>query len=298
VPTAVVPRHAYLPLPGGSAGATVTVEPLLCGEVQAPPAFFDRPHGRLWLLRALAVPLSRWSWVPIPAFLVRHPQAGPILIDTGFHPSVAADPKRNLGQLAGRFQRTRMDHDQAVTVQLGRRGLGPADIRMVVMTHLHFDHASAVSEFPDATFVVDRAEWDAASDGGVRQGYNTRHFDHAFDWRVIDFASREVDSFASFGRAVDLLGDGSVRLLSTPGHTHGHMSVLLQLRERELLLCGDAIYSLDSLGADLEPLFCEDRHLYVRSRGEIRRYAEQTPEAVIVPGHDPQTWPRLEPSYA
>jgi glyoxylase-like metal-dependent hydrolase (beta-lactamase superfamily II) len=233
----------------------------------------------------------------VPAFLVRHPAAGALLIDTGFHPSVAADPKRNLGPVAGRVQRIRMDERQAVARQLEQRQIAPRTIKLVVMTHLHFDHASAISEFPEAVFLVDRREWDAASHGGVREGYNPRHFDHAFEWRALDFDSREIDSFASFGRAADLFGDGSVRILSTPGHTLGHVSVLLRLRDRELLIAGDAIYSRASLKEDLEPLFCADRHLYRRSRAELRRYVDATPSAVVVPGHDPDAWPTLATRY-
>ena len=296
--TAVEPRPAQLPLSGGSEAATVTVEPLLCGEGNAPPTFFDRPTGPLWALRAVLAARSGWHWLPVPAFLVRHPSAGAILIDTGFHTTVASDPTQNLGQIAGRVQRIRMVRDQAACDQLERRGCPPSAVALVLMTHLHFDHASAISELGGATFVLDRAEWDAAAKGGLRQGYNTRHFDHAFDWQAIDFEGPQIESFASFGRTADLLGDGSVRLLSTPGHTLGHISVLLRLSAgREILLCGDAIYSRDSLTQDLAPLFCADDPLYRRSRAEIRRYAEQTPSAVIVPGHDPNVWPELAPRY-
>jgi glyoxylase-like metal-dependent hydrolase (beta-lactamase superfamily II) len=291
-------RPAELPLPGGRDGATVSVEPLLCGEVMAPPAFYDRKDGRLARERALLAPRSRWFWVPIQAFLIRHPGAGAVLVDTGLHPSVAVDPKRNLGQINGRVLRIRMDHDQALEFQLAARSLTPADVRVVVMTHLHYDHASGVSEFPAATFLVDAVEWRHATHEGLLHGYHQRHFDHAFDWRAIDFEARAVDSFASFGRGVDVFGDGSVRLVSTPGHTFGHMSVLARLRDRELLITADAMYSRASLTDDLHPLFYEDLHVYRRSLDEIRRYVEQTPTAVVIPGHDPESWPAMAREFA
>ena len=103
-----------------------------------------------------------------------------------------------------------------------------------------------------------------------------------------------MDSFASFGRTIDLFGDGSVRLLSTPGHTRGHMSVLLRLRSgRELLLTGDAAYARATIEQELVPLFCDDVHRYLRSLREIRRYLEQTPSALVVCGHDPESWPQV-----
>lgn len=291
-------RSAQLPLPGGKDGATVSVEPLLCGEIKAPPGFHDHTPGRLARERGLLARRSKWFWVPIQAFLILHPGAGAMLVDTGFHPSVAVDPKRNLGQLNGRVQTIRMEHDQAIEFQLEARGLKPADVRVVVLTHLHYDHASGVVEFPDATFIVDAVEWRHATSEGLTHGYYSRHFDHAFDWRSIDFDAREVNSFASFGRAVDLFGDGSVRLLSTPGHTYGHMSVLARLRDdHELLITADAMYARRSLTHDDTPLFYEDLHLYRRSLQEIRRYVEQTPSAIVIPGHDPETWPTLKPRY-
>jgi N-acyl homoserine lactone hydrolase len=296
VGASVDPRPVQLPLPGGRDDATVALHPLLSAEQLVPPALFDRPAGRLRLLRSLARRSDR-VWIPIPAFLVLHPGAGPVLIDTGFHPSVASDPTENLGPVLGRLSPIRMETEQAVSRRLADHHLRPQDITTVVMTHLHNDHASAVVEFGDSTFVVDVREWRAGHHGGARQGYRARHFDHAFDWRTVDFDADQIGSFASFGRAVDLFGDGSVRLLSTPGHSAGHLSVLLRLAQREVLLCGDAIYTLESLTRDWRPLVCADVHLYRRSRDEIRRFAEQTPTALVLPGHDATVWAELDPVY-
>ena len=100
------------PLPQGSAtGATVTVEPLLGGEVQSPRAFFENPGGRLATMRMLGVgtPRSKWVWAPVPAFLITHPTAGPILVDTAFHGSVSAKPAANLGRVMARASRARVE---------------------------------------------------------------------------------------------------------------------------------------------------------------------------------------------
>jgi glyoxylase-like metal-dependent hydrolase (beta-lactamase superfamily II) len=289
------PRPARLPLPGGRDGATVRVWPLLTGEMLAPPDFCERPSGPLGVPRGFLARRSRWRWVPIPAFLVEHPGAGRILVDTGLHPSVAHDPAENLGRLNHALLTFRVEQGQAVSAQLRAMGTEPGEIGLVVMTHLHYDHASAVVEFPDATFVVDRREWHAVSNGGTAKGYRARLVDHAFDWRTLDFDDDAVDSFATFGRAIDLLGDGSIRLLSTPGHTAGHVSVLLRLEGRELLLTADAAYARRTIDEQLLPLIVGDEHLYRRSLKEIRGYVERTPDAVVVCGHDPDEWARLPP---
>jgi glyoxylase-like metal-dependent hydrolase (beta-lactamase superfamily II) len=293
-------KDISLPLPGGSEGATVRVHPLLCAEQPAPPAIFQRPGGPLGLLRGLGlhIPRSRWVTLPIVAFLVEHPTAGAILVDTAFHESVAHDKRDNLGALAAALYDVHMTPQQAVPHQARERGVDPNDIGHVVMTHLHYDHASGISQFPGATFVVARREWDFASEHGALHGIRQSHFDHAFDWRAIDFDLDDgVESHSAFARTVDLFGDGSVRLCFTPGHTLGHMSVLLRLRDRDLLLCGDAAYTRRAIDERPIPLFVEDEHLYLRSLAEIARHLEQAPDTVVIPGHDPDVWPTLDPLY-
>jgi glyoxylase-like metal-dependent hydrolase (beta-lactamase superfamily II) len=291
-------QPATLPLPGGRDGATVRLHPLLAGELRAPPGFLERPAGRLAAARMFVGSRSSWIWCPIPAFLVEHPGAGPILVDTGLHPSVAVDPARNFDRIWKQLLTFRFSPEQGLREQLLARGIGHHDIGVVVMTHLHYDHASGVSEFPDARFVVSRSEWDAAAHGPARRnGYVRSQFDYPFDWRTIDYDEAGVDSYETFGRAVDLFGDGSVRLLSTPGHTAGHQSVLLRLADREALLTADAAYLERTITDDAAPLIVQDRHRFVRSLGEIRRWVGQAPDALVITGHDREQWPRLEPVY-
>ena len=294
------PKRASLPLPGGSEGAGVVVTPMRTGEILAPPHFWQRPSGPLSTLRGSGIltPRSKWTWVPIPCFLVEHPTVGPFLVDTGLHRAAGESVRRAYGTRAAAVFRIRMDEGADVTDRLLARGLDPLGIDLVVMTHMHYDHTGSVEAFPRSTFVVDEREWEAAIHGGFLQGYRRKLFDHGYDWRTIDFGSSQVDSFASFGRAVDLFGDGSVRLLATPGHTKGHMSVLLRLRSgRELLLTADASYTRRTIDEELVPLFCDDVHRYMRSLREIRRYLELTPTALVVCGHDPESWPQVRERY-
>lgn len=299
--TAAEPRPVELPLPGGRDGATVKLHPLLSGHSLAPPAYLHREDGRMRDLHVLGVgvPKDDYVQIPIVAFLVEHPSAGPILIDTGLHSSAAVDPKKNLGRVGARLLGgLEMEQADAVAAQLRRRGIDHGDVRLVVMTHLHFDHASAMAEFPEATFVFTKAEWEAAIEPrGWARGYRQQQFDHAFDYRLIDFEGSDVDSYATFGRSVDLLGDGSIRAVYTPGHTHGHMSIVLRLSEREALVAGDAIYTVKTLGDGTMPWRTEDEHLFRRSLKEIQLYRDTHPDALIVPGHDMPYWRTLAPVY-
>jgi N-acyl homoserine lactone hydrolase len=312
--TAAEPRPAELPLPGGRQGATVRLQPLLCGRAMAPRAALLREPGRLAWRRALGLGVKRDDWVPIPiqAFLVEHPGAGPLLIDTGLHASVAVKPAESFGRVTLlAFRELEMDAGQALPAQLRERDIEPAEVGTVVMTHLHVDHASGISELPEATFVLSRAEWDAATSQGRMHGYVKRQFDHAFDYRLRDFdgavregagsartgAISEPGSFSGFARSFDLFGDGSVRAVYTPGHTLGHMSVVLRTAAGEVLVAGDAIYLRRTLDDGHLPFRTEDEHLFRRSLREIRQYVQETPDALVIPGHDWEAWQELDAAY-
>ena len=298
--TAAEPRPAELPLSGGQEGARVRLHPLLTGQMKGPEAWFLREEGRFAWRRAFGLGVKRDEWltVPVPAYLVEHPRVGKILIDTGFHPSVAVKPKENLGRLAlFTFKDLQMKSEQALPAQLRERGIDPSEVKVVLMTHLHIDHASAISEFPGATFVVSAAEWAAATSHGQFHGYARRQFDHGFEYRLLDFEGAGAESFAGFARSFDLFGDGSVRTVYTPGHTLGHMSVVLRTARGEVLVAADAVYLRRTLEDTHLPYRTADEHLFRRSLREIRQYATETPDALIIPGHDWDAWQQLEPVY-
>jgi N-acyl homoserine lactone hydrolase len=285
------PRRADLPLTGGRPGASVRVHPLQTARMKAMPDFYSRPPGRLGLLRGLGlhVPRSRWFWVPIPAFLVEHPQVGPILVDTGLHERVATDVGAALGRAAKLAFTIDMQPAWAAPAQLRERGVDPADVRLVVMTHLHYDHASGLAAFPQATIVVDEREWAAARHGTILQGYLGRLFPPRNDWRLLPGDTDEID----------LLGDGSIRLLSTPGHSEGHRSVVLRLGGgRELLLTGDAAYARRTIDEGLTPTLTWRDDVYRRSLQRVQEWVTAHPGAPVIPGHDAETWATLDALYA
>ena len=186
-----------------------------------------------------------------PAFLVEHPGVGPILIDTGFHPSVAVDPKQNLGARVGRLYSIDMKPEQAIAAQLReQKGIEPSDVRVAIMTHLHMDHASAISEFTVRDLRARRgrvARVPRAARCAQRLRAQARS-QHAVEYREVALRQPARSTRTrTFGRSFDLFGDGSVRLVYTPGHTHGHQSVILRLKDREALVAGDAIYFLRTL---------------------------------------------------
>src|SRR5436190_1207666 len=292
------PKWLHEPLPGGDPKATVAVEPLSGGEVRWPLEAMEAPGGPLEGLKAtgLLTPRSKWLWVPCPAFLITHPTAGQVLVDTSLHPSIAAKPSENFGRIAARAAQPRVESGNDLLAQLRAHDADPKSIRLIVMTHLHMDHASGISGFPSSTFILSDAEWQAATTGSrpLLRGYRPEHYDFAFDYRLIDFNHAVVESYSTFGRTFDLFGDGSVRLAFTPGHTRGHMCVILRLRDRDFVIAGDAVYTVNQLEGGPKQPRPQDPHLWRRSLQELQLFHRQYPQAVIVAGHDTPNWSELQ----
>jgi N-acyl homoserine lactone hydrolase len=302
---------AQLPLPGGSEGATVSIQPLLCGEIRGPSGWFEAQPGLGGTLRALGVgvPKDELIRIPIVAFLIEHPTAGAILIDTGFHGVIAGGahsgaPQRstrnsNLGtirRLVG--ANIELRPEQTAAAQLRARGIEPQTLGLIVMTHLHFDHASALAEFPAATVLVSRQEWRAAhSRGASLQGYSAPQLDPRLSYRTLDFRGPAAHARGPFERTLDLFGDGSLTLLDTPGHSAGHLSILARLREREALIAGDALYTIATLREGRRPWHSQSRKAFERSLRALQRYDREHPDALIVPGHDMAHWETLAERY-
>ena len=295
-------KPLHEPLAGGTPGASVVVEPMVAGHCSFPVPMMESPGGRLLTLKLLRAMLSGQParTIPIPAFLVRHPSAGAILVDTGLHPSIATDGKENFGALGNRFGKPQLKAGEDVPSRLRKLNLDPGEIPVVVMTHLHSDHTSAISEFPNSTSVVSETEWKAGATGPqpTLNGYRRPHFDYAFDYRTIDFDRDTIGSYASFGRTFDLFGDGSIRLAFTPGHSAGHMSVVCRLAQRDFVIGGDAMYMRAQLDGEAPlPPRPFDAHNFRRSLQELRLFNRQFPDAVITPGHDPEFYAQLGPRY-
>jgi N-acyl homoserine lactone hydrolase len=288
------------PLPGGSPEATVTLRLMRCGEMLAPPGFLRRTNGLSGRLHGLGVGVDKSDqiWIPLPAFLVEHPSAGRVLIDTGPPAAAAHDVKAAFGRLGAAIYNMRMQPEDSVAAQLRALGIDPLTVKTVVLTHLHLDHAGSIHDFPHAKFITTTQEWASAhAPRGFVRGYIKRQYEHAFEYRLIDYDAPVINSFASFGRAFDLFGDGSVMLVSTPGHSAGHQSVVLRLSGREVLICGDAAYTKQTIADGMPPLVLHDEHNFKRSLREIRGYMQITPSALVIAGHDRDAWEQLDEFY-
>jgi glyoxylase-like metal-dependent hydrolase (beta-lactamase superfamily II) len=274
----------------------VDLDVIVTAEIALPEGYAFRAEGAgrvgrvLTALRSLKEPLR----APCLAYAVRHPTAGTILIDTGMHPDAARDLRRDFGGPMSVMFRGLRAADEPFDHQLRALDIDPGAVERVIMTHLHVDHTSGMRLLPRAEFTCSSEEWQATRGRlPAAKGYVPRHLPPRDRMKLVDFAA-DGEAHGPFARTIDLLGDGSIRLVSTPGHTAGHLSVLLRLREeRTVLVVGDAAYTLRSIREQILPLLTADDEAAARSLHELARFAEDEPDAILVPTHDPDAWRQL-----
>jgi N-acyl homoserine lactone hydrolase len=112
-------------------------------------------------------------------------------------------------------------------------------------------------------------------------------------WRQVTMESTKDPGLAPFTESLDVMGDGSLTLLPTPGHTAGSVSLLIRRAYRPpLLLAGDLTYGADILQRGQLPGVGHRRQL-AESTGKVRALAGQQPGLIVLPAHDPTAARRL-----
>ena len=274
--------------------AEIELDVVCAGEVPMPHPYVFRPKGGPLARAAGLARIKDTLRAPLLWFVARHPSAGVVLIDTGLHSDALRDLRGDYGLGMSLLFRGLRPAGQSFDTQLRERDIEPEDVELVVMTHLHVDHTSGMRLLPNAEFVCAREEWAAATGSSAsRNGYVSSHLPPVSRMRLVDFDA-EAEAHAPFTRTVDLLGDGSLRLLFTPGHTPGHTSLLVRTADKvPVLVIADAVYTLRSLEDEALPLRTAGDAEYLRSLREIKAFAEAEPDAILIPTHDPDAWRAL-----
>lgn len=276
------------------------VHPVRTGSVEQHPEhrFGTRKPLMWWVLTS-----RRWVEAPIHCFLLEH-RDGPVLFDTGLDPAIASDPDY-IDSAVGRFLlrrlfRLHVGPEDSLDRRLAALGFDASDVRTAVVSHLHFDHVGGIAHVPQADLLVSRDEWAQLSDPRPEREWVLREHVElpGARWRPVDFTPTDDELLAPFGGCHDVLGDGSMVLLPTPGHSPGSLSMLVRSAALPpLLLVGDLAYQLDMILEDRVP-GVGDARLLRQSFAKVRALRERLPELVILPAHDPTTATRLAAARA
>jgi glyoxylase-like metal-dependent hydrolase (beta-lactamase superfamily II) len=187
-----------------------------------------------------------WSdrTLPINVFAIEHP-AGLCVFDTGQTARAARPgylPRWHPFLRLARFELSEADE---VGPQLARTGVDVAQTRWVVLSHLHTDHVGGLDAFPDAEVLVSTTEWRRSRGlAGRLRGYVPHRWPSGLVPRLVDPAPPGTGPFTA---SYDVVGDGALLVVPTPGHTPGHVSLLLQADASRYLLVGDLVHEAAEL---------------------------------------------------
>jgi glyoxylase-like metal-dependent hydrolase (beta-lactamase superfamily II) len=249
---------------------------------------------------------GRWAAMLFPALcgLLRHPQRGWVLFDTGysqhFTEATAPFPER-LYRWATPFS---LPPAEMLCAQLQRLGIVPADIGHVIISHLHGDHIAGLRDFPAAELITMRGEVDAMRQrsrfGNLRHGTLPALLPADFARRVryADDAALVAlpAGLAPFDYAGDLFGDGSVLAVHLPGHSRGQLGIVFrQENDRLTFMSADACWSAAALREDRGPSWLArrifDRQDHYRDTfRRLRQVQAGSGAPLIIPSHCAQTW--------
>ncbi|MFZ0172229.1 MAG: N-acyl homoserine lactonase family protein [Acidimicrobiales bacterium] len=246
---------------------------LRCGGERVPASLLDPRAG------------ARGRPVFLPYFLyVIDSPAGIVLFDCGAHADFAL-PGSARHETTGSSQIIVGATDGLGSV-LARIDLSPAAVDVVVLSHLHYDHCGGLAQLPSAEVYVGRGELEFATapTADQRDAYSTA-----------DFGSVAPERWKLADEEHDLFGDGSLVIVPTPGHTPGHIALLVRLPHQTLLLAGDAAYEREAIRRRRLPGFLFDAASVVSSWQKLEEL-ERSEGAEIILTHEVQPDAKLGPA--
>lgn len=224
---------------------------------------------------------------PVHSFVLET-EEGLVAIDSGLRPGIEVPRAQR------RFVPTpSAEHDMASRMR--EKGLEPAEVTKVVVTHLDWDHVGGVATFPNAEVLVNRPEWDFASTRMGRMRYQTAGWPDGFAPALYDL---DPDPVGPFPASKAITEDGNVRVVPIPGHSIGQVGVVVAGEDRRLFFVADHMLRADWFVDD----YAAGRHLGLGmffpalARATSHRIHEFTREtgAVLVPSHDAEVLTRLD----
>ncbi len=236
-------------------------------------------------------------WLPVSSYLIEHPK-GKLLVDCGWHRSMSPNGKYDAKAQIKSFgslplfltNQGKLERGCAIDEQLEKLGIKPCDLDFVLLTHLDCDHANGLELVKDAkSILVSKDEIACAKKRSpvIMIRYQSIWWENcnvtAFDWN---------DDEGPFGKAFDVFGDGSVKMISIPGHSDGLCAVKVKNADgKYVLLFSDGGYSSRSWQDMLTSGICMNKADQRRSLEWIRQQSLSPDCIESLANHDPDVIP-------
>lgn len=281
---------------------TITISVFHTGEVCVSPYLpFGGDDCNILQVSGLTTGRKDRLWLPVSAYFIAHPK-GNLLVDCGWHRSMSPkgelDRKAQIKSLGSRLlylvNQGRVETGAAVDEQLAALGIRPSELDYVLLTHLDCDHVSGLELVKDAKHILvsnDEIRCSKKKSPVNRVRYQSKWWRgcqmEGFDWN---------DTEGPCGRAFDLFGDGSVKMIHIPGHCDGLCAVKIRNDVgKYVLLASDGGYAASSWDEMITPGVCMDKAAQKRSLAWLREQSRCGDCLAILANHDAAVRPcRIE----
>jgi glyoxylase-like metal-dependent hydrolase (beta-lactamase superfamily II) len=203
---------------------------------------FFGPFPITGLIPSLPAELHRDVTIPIGMWIIDHPK-GVVVFDTGNNVEITKDCKAYWAAGLCDFLKPSQKRADTIDMQLKKLGYSTDDVKVVVSSHSHLDHAGNLKLFPNAIHVFQKKE--------LYQGWWPEKFqgrDGKGPFVLADLEGTRNYNFLELEGDYDLYGDGTVMILSTPGHTLGHQSMKIKFKSgKTFVLSQDAIWMQENM---------------------------------------------------
>lgn len=271
--------------------ATVELTMLACGHCT---------HLELMVIAGGAL-----AQVEFPSLVgvIRHPRHGVILFDTGYSRRFFDETASFPAIIYRQTTPVVFQEADGLAVQLRARGIDPAEVGLVLLSHFHADHVGGARDFPNARFVCYEDAWrkirHLTGFAALKQAFLPGLLPADFESRVTaveGLAQLELPArLRPFTVGADLLGDGSVVVVPLPGHAVGHFGVVLDTDPAPTFLVADACWLSRAFREDLLPhplanVIFDDPAAYRASLRRIHELHVADPQVMILPSHCREVW--------
>lgn len=216
--------------------------------------------------------------LPVSCYLIEHPK-GKILIDSGWDSKYAKE-KPNV--FLNSISKPIIKDGESIDCKLKEIGVAPSDIDCIYFSHMDFDHTSGLRLVKNAKHIMAAREEIEDS-----RKYLYRYVKSTWHFTDIESFEYKQTGIGPVGRSYDVFHDGSVLLINTSGHSHGHFSVKISVAEKYVILAGDAVYTQKSIKKQIIPGFTVDRGLAEKSVKWICECAADKNCLLVAANHDP-----------
>jgi glyoxylase-like metal-dependent hydrolase (beta-lactamase superfamily II) len=221
--------------------------------------------------------------------LIKHPK-GDILFDTGLGTNIEEQFERHMSFVNKQlFKFTKKDTIKNI---LTKNNFDFKTLNFILISHLHFDHASGIKDFPKITIWTTKEEYKHAMKESASK---TAFFQEQYNGSEVkwNFLRFNANRYENFNESYDVYNDGSIVIVALPGHTKGSLGVFVNLKSgKRYFFTGDTTWAREGFERPSEKFFVSkaivdtDVEKLNETIVQVHNLMKQKPEVIVIPAHD------------